>query len=412
MNNQLSWTTVNKVFFRFAFIFIFGFIVVKNNGAYPLFSFINKPIIVVFQKLTPWFSKNILDYTYDFNIFSNGSGDTSYDWVSLSIIFLAALIGCLIWSILDRKRSSYNSLYYYLTVLIRYYIAFMLFNYGAIKLMHAQMPPPNLHGLMQPLHEFSPMGLAWTFLGFSKGYNIFMGIVEIMALLLLFRRTMVLGALITFATSINIMTVNYFFDVPVKMVSSALLLLSLFLLIPNIKVLYSFFVKGKPENLYIIQKPIYKNKWMNKTLIALKIIIISVFAVTQVHALINREKQIAKLFKQTSIKGIYQIDRKSEKSNSIPEDWKYMIFEFEGNLSFRDVNYQRGFQEFKLDEKSQEITINRFKFKYKFYQNGDILLEKDFPTHKEEIRLLKLNHEKSDLLNRGFNLIQEYPYNR
>lgn len=278
--------------------------------------------------------------------------------------------------------------------------------------MHAQMPPPNLHGLMQPLHEFSPMGLAWTFLGFSKGYNIFMGIVEIMALLLLFRRTMVLGALITFATSINIMTVNYFFDVPVKMVSSALLLLSLFLLIPNIKVLYSFFVKGKPENLYIIQKPIYKNKWMNKTLIALKIIIISVFAVTQVHALINREKQIAKLFKQTSIKGIYQIDRKSEKSNSIPEDWKYMIFEFEGNLSFRDVNYQRGFQEFKLDEKSQEITINRFKFKYKFYQNGDILLEKDFPTHKEEIRLLKLNHEKSDLLNRGFNLIQAYPYNR
>ena len=66
------------------------------------------------------------------------------------------------------------------------------------------------------------MGLAWTFLGFSKGYNLFMGVAELMAGLLLFRRTVAIGAIITLMTTANVMAVNYFYDVPVKIVSTAL----------------------------------------------------------------------------------------------------------------------------------------------------------------------------------------------
>lgn len=287
MKDQLYWTETEKVSFRFAFIFILSFIILKNNDAYPFFNIISKPFNSFFEVFTPWFAKNILKYTYDYSIFTNGSGDTSYDWVSLLILFILSLIGCVIWSIFDRKRTNYNKLYYYLSVFIRYYIAFMLFTYGAIKQIHAQMPPPTLNKLMQPLHEFSPMGLAWTFLGFSKGYNIFMGIVEISALLLLFRKTTTIGALITMATSINIMTVNYFFDVPVKMLSTALFVFSLFLLLPNLKILYSFFIQGKPAELALISKPIYRKKWINNLLIGLKILLIGVFIFCN-----NKEKEI------------------------------------------------------------------------------------------------------------------------
>jgi hypothetical protein len=72
------------------------------------------------------------------------------------------------------------------------------------------------------------MGLAWAFLGFSKGYILFMGLAEICAGLLLFRRTMTFGAIITLMTAMNVMAVNYFYDVPVKILSTHLVLMTLF----------------------------------------------------------------------------------------------------------------------------------------------------------------------------------------
>src|SRR5690606_3361008 len=225
MNNEHYWSLSTKIAFRFSFIFILSFIVIKNNGAFPFFNYINKPLVLLTYQFTPWFSKNILHYDYDYSIFTNGSGDTSYDWITLLIFFLYAIIGTIIWSILDSKRKSYYTCYYWLTTFIRYYVAFMLINYGVAKHIHAQMPHPGLERLMQPLGEFSPMGLAWTYCGYSKGYSIFIGVAEILAGFLLFRKTVVLGTMLTIAVSINIMTVNYFFDVPVKMMSTALLIL-------------------------------------------------------------------------------------------------------------------------------------------------------------------------------------------
>jgi len=288
----------------------------------------------------------------------------------------------------------------------------MLFNYGAIKLLHAQMPPPTLNKLMQPLHEFSPMGLAWTFLGFSKGYNIFMGIVEISALLLLFRRTMVIGALITMATSINIMTVNYFFDVPVKLVSTALFILSLFLLLPNIKTLNAFFILGKPAEIRTINKPVFSKAWISKTLIALKIILIVVFAVTQLFSLSNTQKMISEYFKKSTLNGIFKVDRNGKSVKTIPNHWNYVIFEYEGTAVVRDTNYQKSFQQYLLEEKTKEITINNFKLNYTIKENGDIILIKSFPEGTEEVKLIKKKKEDMELIKRGFNLIQEYPYNR
>lgn len=412
MTNLYDWSLSKKIAFRFTFIFSLSFIFVKNNDAFPFFSYIGNHINTLFDSLTPWFAQHVLNYKYDYSIFTNGSGDTSYDWVSLLILILIAAVGSLIWSLIDHKRSNYNRLYYYLTAFIRFYVAFMLFTYGAIKLIHAQMPPPSLNKLMQPLHEFSPMGLAWTYLGFSKGFNIFMGIVEMAGVLLLFRKTMVIGALITMATSINIMAVNYFFDVPVKMLSTALLVFLLFLLLPNLKVLYNFFIQGKAEELVQIRKPIYKRDWINKILLASKILFIAVFVFSQFQYLKNRQEMIAQYYKKTSIHGIFKIDRQNKTIKSIPDHWNYIIFEFEGKLIIRDSNYHKDNLEYVLNEKDKKITIKDYTMNYSIEKNGDITLTRNFDSHKEEIKLIKQNKENFELIKRDFNFIQEYPYNR
>jgi hypothetical protein len=43
------------------------------------------------------------------------------------IMAVAALVGTTMWSALDRHRPHYGTLYYWLTTIVRYYLAFTLF---------------------------------------------------------------------------------------------------------------------------------------------------------------------------------------------------------------------------------------------------------------------------------------------
>lgn len=406
------WSFGKKVAFRFSFVFILLFVLIFNNGSIPLFSFINRPLVSFMHTCTPWFSKNILNYQYDYSIFSNGSGDTSYDWVTLLVLASIGIAGTIIWTLIDTKRNNYNQCYYWLTVFIRYYIAFMLINYGAIKLVHAQMPPPGLTKLMQPLGEFSPMGLTWNFFGFSKGYNIFIGIIEVMAGLLLFRKTMVLGALITVATSLNIMAINYFYDVPVKLMSTALVLLTVFLLLPYLKSLTDLFFKGESSQLKQIKRPIWESSWKNRILPICKVLLIILFISAQLFSVFDRQKLIAQYFKKSPLYGIYQINTSSEKRISLPDNWSFIIFEYEGNALVRDNFYHAQYVGAGFNTPESKMTLNNYTFDYKLEKNGDVLLKVKIKDRLEEIRLTKKDPKSFELMNRGFNWIQEYPNNR
>lgn len=406
------WGLSTKVAFRFAFIFILSFIFFKNNGAFSVLAYVVKPFVEPIRGLTHWFAQTIVGYKYSYDVFTNGSGDTSYDWMLTLLLLVIAILGTIIWSLLDRKRQSYNSCYYWLTVLVRYYIAFMLINYGAIKLIHAQMPPPGLNRLMQPLGEFSPMGLAWTYLGYSKGFNVFVGMMEIMAGLLLFRRTMVLGALVTLAVSINIMSVNYFFDVPVKLISTALFLLSLFLLLPYLQSLFGFFLQGKSAQIPVMERPSYNKRWVNKTIVIVKIVVLLVFLLQQVFGLLNRHKLIGHYFKKSAFYGIYFIEGNTPGLVTIPADWMSIVFEYDGYAAVRDKYYKKKGVEPKIDTINKQVTLNNYTFDYNTLPNGDIMLKKKFDDRVELIKLVKQKPEDFELMKRGFNLIQEYPYNR
>jgi hypothetical protein len=355
MTNHNDWNQETKVAFRFSFIFILSFIFIKNNGTFPIFFMLTKPLLVLVQQLTPWFAEHILHYKYDYSIYTNGSGDTSYDWVSVLILLLIAVLGTLIWSILDRKRPSYNVAYYWLTTAIRYYVAFMLINYGVIKLVHGQMSPPGIGRLMQPLGELSPMSLAWTFFGYSKGYNIFIGIAEILASLLLFRKTMVLGALITVAVGLNIMATNYFFDVPVKMVSTALVVLAIFLLLPHIKPLFGLFVLGKPAQLRTIAKPKFRKPWKNWAMFLAKGLFIALMLLQHAFILFSNSKSPNY---HSPLYGIYLIEKESIQPTAIPKEWTWIIFEYEGSATVRDNLYKKKNETIAIYNDKKQITLN------------------------------------------------------
>ena len=91
-------------------------------------------------------------------------------------------------------------------LLLRFYLCEMLFGYGFAKIIPLQFAQPSSFRLTQQLGDMSPMGLLWTFMGFSPIYQMFTGAIEVLAgLLLTTRRTTLLGALVTMVAMTQIL---------------------------------------------------------------------------------------------------------------------------------------------------------------------------------------------------------------
>lgn len=117
----------------------------------------------------------------------------------------------------------------------------LLMPYAVFKLGLMQMGRPDFPELLITLGEKSPMGLLWTFMGFSPVVQFLAGLAEfVAALLLLWRRTAWLGGLIGFLDLAVVWLLNMTFDVPVKIPSAFQALLYLLVLAPWLPRLFRF----------------------------------------------------------------------------------------------------------------------------------------------------------------------------
>lgn len=165
----------------------------------------------------------------------SGSGDTTYHYVSaLCLALLAAPIAAA-WSLRARERGVSGRLLDRTRAWASLYLGATMLLYGWAKLIPSQFPAPGPDRLIVPYGDSSPMGLLWTMMGASAGYEVFTGAIEVAAgILLFFRRTALTGALLAAAALANIVALNFCFDVPVKLYSSHLLALALFVLAPDL----------------------------------------------------------------------------------------------------------------------------------------------------------------------------------
>ncbi len=178
---------------------------------------------------------------------TNGSGDTSYAWAQLWLYLSLALIACIAWSLIDHRRRAYQSLSYWLRLIVRYYVAAAALGYGIIKIFGLQMGFPTTSQLATPLGDLLPMRFSWLFIGYSMPYQVFSGVMETMAgLLLLYRPTITAGLFAATGAFLNVVMINVSYDVPVKLYSSHLLVACLFLLALDAPRLFNFLVLNRP----------------------------------------------------------------------------------------------------------------------------------------------------------------------
>ncbi|WP_448104214.1 hypothetical protein [Pedobacter panaciterrae] len=414
---------VSLILTRFLFLFCILFVLCFNNGAFPFLYYIQKFSIPALQSFIPWFAQKYLSLSYQITTFTNGSGDTTYDYVLLLCVFLVSFFGTIIWSALDRDRKSHDQLFYWTIVVCRFYVGFMLVHYGIAKLNDGQFPSLYLSQLTTTYGDSSPMGLAWRFLGFSDGYKWFMFTAEMMGVLLFFRKTATIGAFLCLMTSANIMAINYFYDVPVKLLSTALVLMCLIILSPNIRILFKFFFKGELVRLNLLKAPVFKAKWARISKIVLKYAAVLLYAAIPLFTALN----IALISKKTNNKpvvyGAYDIEEiKSEKNEPLPDtsflSRKLELVAFDRN-DYAVIKYngtETAWCTYKVLQTSKTLDISftdnpkvTYKLNYQFPDSNKLILKGNlFGTPAT----ITLKRKKYQLAERPFRWISEHPYNR
>jgi hypothetical protein len=235
---QPQWSLLHKLGFRFFFL-----AVILATGVLRIIPFIGELLSPYQYSLSFWVQNNILENRFADSHPSTGSGDTIDDWVALGSWLVVSLLLAIAWSILDRQRTSYVKLDTWLRIGMRYYVGFYMLVYGLDKVFHQQMPTPSAAQLATPLGEFSPMRLTWLWIGYSTSYQFLGGFLECLGgLLLFFRRTASAGAIFLVPVVVNIVAINFSYDIPVKLFSIELLVLSLYIAWPDLRKVFQLLI--------------------------------------------------------------------------------------------------------------------------------------------------------------------------
>ncbi|WP_010269137.1 hypothetical protein [Paenibacillus senegalensis] len=110
----------------------------------------------------------------------------------------------------------------------RLFLGIIFLIYGMVKLVFGQFGEPTPE--IAALHS-EGFVLAWTFFGYSRLYELFIGVGEVAAgILIMIPRTAALGTAIYFPIALNVMLVNYCYSIGVQDLSTVLTVLCLVLL--------------------------------------------------------------------------------------------------------------------------------------------------------------------------------------
>ncbi len=248
------WKPVTLVAFRFAFCYFMIYALGCGNATLwevipfhigeHLEEWANWP----FSAGAVWAGKHVFHLTGVGALpHGGGSGDKALDWASLAAMLVVAIVAALVWCVLDGKATRYPKLYFWFRLTMRLTLGVAMLNYGFAKLFPLQMAPPSLAVLNEPFGNLSPMTLLWTTIGLNPVYELVCGAAEVAAgLLILFRRTALLGALLTAFVVSNVVLYNFFFDVPVKIYATHLLLMALVYVVPDVRSLFRYFILHQP----------------------------------------------------------------------------------------------------------------------------------------------------------------------
>jgi len=413
-----DWPPAKRIGFRFLFAYFVLYIFPFPLDYIPYAGdWLSAPWQAMWNALVPFAARTVFHVTAD--VLPNGSGDTTWNYVQVAVMLAMAAVIALIWSVLDRKRANYIRLHQYLHAYVRFFLAQSMFTYGFAKVIPSQFPPPGLDRLVGTYGASSPMGVLWTFMGTSAGYSIFTGAAELLGgILLIPRRTTLLGALVSIGVLSNVVALNFFYDVPVKLYSAHLLLMAMFVAAPGVPHLFGFFLRIPTE-------PLFTKRWAHIGALVFRSLIVGMFVYIGVTQSLRYVRQTGTVASRSPLRGVWNVDELVVDGTPRPPlvtdltRWRRFVFDVPVYNSIYLMNDSRVRYMVKVDEKKKVLDYtNRDEPKDKFlltYARPDPkTLQLDGTVDGRKIHAVCHLADAKDflLVNRGFHWINERPFNR
>lgn len=421
-----AWSLVQRFSFRVVFLYVVLFFFPLPSGlAAP--EFLSSVFDKVWQRVVPWAGKTFLGL--QISTFTNGSGDTTYDWVRIGLFAVIAIVGGIVWSIVDRRRTNYATLHGWAHLFLRYALAISMVTYAASKVIKVQFPTPGYWRLTETYGESSPMGLLWAFMGFSTAYTFFAGACELVAgLLLFFRRTATAGALVTAAVMTNIAMLNFCYDVPVKIGSVHLLFASLLLVIPDLRRVFNAVILGRATGPANHPEP-RLDKRATTLGFLLKLLIVVTIVTTQFQEAIAIKRQYGPRREPKPPNGWYLVSSQVRDGVELPvlatNNNRWKTFAMLGGY-VRLSGFDRSTRLFKMDGDREDFALLKTddmgepvanakpegRLRFHLSAGGQATLQGTFEGHQINVTMQRENTRDFQLMKRGFHWVSEMPFNR
>jgi hypothetical protein len=424
-----GWRLPTRLAFRFCFLY-FGLYVVTTQMLGGLFVL---PVgdVPELGRLPPvrpvvsWAATHVFRVTYPLVISGSGSGDKTFDWVHAFCLLVISAVATAIWSVLARRRGDHVRLHTWFHLFARFALGSTMVSYGAVKAIPLQMSAPSLLRLLEPFGHFSPMGVLWASIGASRPYEMFSGVAELAGgILLFFPRTATLGALICLADTIQIFTLNMTYDVPVKLFSFHLILLSLFLLAPEARRLANVLVLNRTAG-PSTQPPLGRSRRTMRIAVAAQII----FGLYLVGMNFNNARRSWTQYgggaPKSALYGIWNVEVMSIDGHTrsplvIDYDrWRRVVFDRPTAMAFQRMDDTFAQYGAAIDAAGKTVTVTKpsdrsWTARFAFQQPAPdrLILDGEMDKHKVHMQLQLFDRNKFLLVSRGFHWVQEYPFNR
>ncbi|WP_183559777.1 hypothetical protein [Mucilaginibacter sp. SP1R1] len=366
-SNTTVWKTYEKVSVRAFLIFAVITFIPFNPEFYKQdfnagFSVTDYPWrwLDVISQNSPWF-------------FESKEGHNYAGWfITLGITFLAAVV----WELFDKRRSNFDNIYNWFYTVIRYQIVLRMSWFAIAKFFPVQMPFPTISQLNTNLGDFTPGKLYWLTTGVAPFFEVFAGIFELTAtILLLFRRTTTLGAIMMIAILLPIWFVNIGYNAGVELASMHILVLSVVLLVRDAPKFWQILILHKNGALTYVQPFVFTANWKRNTGLTVKVAFIFLFLIYRGYEY-GQLYAAGKTFKLPldtgvqSLAGFYNVAEFKLNNKPVPYSladtnrWQNVIFEKFNSISIKVNRKQTVYNTNKVRTTEFYGTIGRVYYGY------------------------------------------------
>ncbi len=236
---------------------------------------------------------------------NDGCGDRPQDFRATGIALVVGLVATLVLSVLVNRGETVGKVQYGLGIALRFFLAYTFMSYGAAKVLDVQFAG-NLISLDSRIIDLAPMQMAWAFFGYTYTYQAIIGWSQIAAsVLLCFRRTTAIGAILLLTVIGNIVMVNVFYEICVQINSTIYLAMTVYLILVDVRRLWTFFIANRTAS-HRRYPMLTNNLTLYRTFTVLRVLLILFILIYPFYDVIQTKKEF-NVGERSALYGAWQI---------------------------------------------------------------------------------------------------------